>query len=221
MNSIIYIVILLLLMLIIYITKKYIPPQGLETLYIIMSLTSFILAFKYISIFTININSNSITYVTMLTALYLLLETNKKKDVKRIINLNIIVTVFSSLILWIMTHYEVSLLDSIGINMKNVFGNNYRVLIAYPYSVILSSYIMIYMHEKIKPLYDNTFITLVTSYLLIGIIEGIMFYTIGFYKILNNKDIIELVLSTYMIRLIITVIYSIYLTVLSKKKVIK
>ena len=117
--------------------------------------------------------------------------------------------------------YEISLIDSIGINIKNIFGDNYRMLIAYPITTTISNYLLIFMHQKIKPLYDNTFITLVTSFLLIGIIEGISFNIISYYSLLTNKNIIKIILSSYMIRLIISVIYSIYLTLLAKKKVIK
>ena len=76
------------------------------------------------------------------------------------------------------------------------------------------------MYKKIKSLYDNLFITTVTTFLLIGIIEGVLYTLISYYNILTLKIIIELILSTYMIKLILTVIYSIILMKITKKKVI-
>ena len=58
------------------------------------------------------------------------------------------------------------------------------------------------------------------TFLLIGIIEGVLYTLISYYNILTLKIIIELILSTYMIKLILTVIYSIILMKITKKKVI-
>lgn len=221
MNSLLCIIILIITLISIFIAIKAPNKQGLIPLLIGSNIVSIITSFKHITIYNIQLNASAITYVTMLTSIYLLLESFSKKEVKKIVNLNIIITFFSGLMLWIMTRYEVSLTDSIGINMKNVFDTNYRVLIAYSITTTISYYIMIYMHEKIKALYDNTFITLVTSYLLVGIIQEIAFNLISYYHIFNIKIIIKIILSTYMISLITSVIFSIYLTILSKKKVIK
>ena len=53
-----------------------------------MNITSFILVFKYISLTTISINSNCITYITMYSSLYLLLDNTSKEEAKKISNKN-------------------------------------------------------------------------------------------------------------------------------------
>ncbi|MBQ8682081.1 MAG: VUT family protein [Bacilli bacterium] len=219
MNIIIYLGILIISIFSIQLAKKYLGKLGLTITFIVMSTVSFLLAFKYITLSTININSNSITYVTMFTTLYMLLESTNKKEVKEIINLNFIINIFTAMMLYIMTYYTQSLTDTISINMKNVFSSNYQILIVYPLTTLLSNYLLIRVHEKIKKLYDNHFITTVTTYLLIGIIEGIIYTLLVYNQILNTKTIILVILSTYMVRLILTVIYSLFLTLLSKKKV--
>ena len=118
-----------------------------------------------------------------------------------------------------MTNHTSSLTDTIGINIKNVFEVNSIILLTYPIVTLISNYLLIIMYEKIKKLYDNMFITTVTTFMLIGIIEGMLYTTISYYNILNFKTIIQLILATYMIKLIITVIYSIYLMFITKKKV--
>lgn len=220
MNIIIYICILIISMSSIYFANKLLGKLGLTLTFIIMSATSLILAFKYVTLSTININSNCITYVTMLTSLYLILEQTNKKEAKKIVNLNFIVNIFIALMIYIMTYYTQSLIDTISINMKNVFANNSRILLVYPLTTLLSNYLLIWVYEKIKKLYDNHFIATVTIYLLVGIIEGIIYTLLVYSRILNIKTIILIILSTYMVRLITTVIYSLFLTFLSKKKVI-
>lgn len=219
MNSLIYLCVLILSMITIYLTRKFFGKLGLTITFITMSSISLLLAFKYVTLSTINLNSNCIPYVTMFTSLYLLLETTSKREAKELANLNFIVNIFMSLMLYIMTYYTQSLTDTISINMKNVFEVNYKILIIYPITTLLSNYLLIWTYEKIRKLYDNSFITTVTTYLLIGIIEGILYTLFVYDKILNYKTIILIILSTYMIRLIITIIYSIFLTLLSKKKV--
>ena len=118
-----------------------------------------------------------------------------------------------------MSNYTQSLNDTIGINMTNVFINNYRILIAYPISLLISQKILVKIYEKIKELYDNLFISTVTTYLAIDLIALIIYTIIGYYKVINNSDLIKLILSTYMIRLIITLLYSLFLTFIPKKKV--
>ena len=221
MNYIIFFCILIISILSIYFSKKIAGKLGLTIVLITSNLISLILTFKYIMLSTINVNANSVTYITMFTALYLLLESTNKEEVKKIVNLNFIITIFSSILLYIMSYHVQSLTDTISINMKNVFINNYKILIVYPITILISNYLLIWMYKKIRKLYDNAFITTVTTYLLIGLIEGIIYFFIVYYNILEAKIIIKLLLSSYMIRLIITIIYSIFLTLITSKKVKK
>lgn len=221
MNILIYLGILILSIFSIYIANKLLNKLGLIVTFIGMSTVSFLLAFKYVTLSTINLSSNSITYITMFTSLYLLLETTTKKEVKKVTNLNFLTNVFTAIMLFLMTYHTQSLTDSISINMTNVFMNNYRILLAYPLVTLLSNYLLIWMYEKVKKLYDVPFITTVTTFMLVGLIEGILYNFLIYSQILSLKTIIELVLATYMIRLIITVIYSLFFTVIQKEKVKK
>ena len=219
MDSIFFFLILIVATFITYICNKYLKKEGLIVLFISCSSISYIMTFKYLAFQNISYNSNSIIYVTMLTALYLLLEKNSTKEGNKVINLNILLTIFIGIILYLMSNYTQSLNDTIGINMTNVFINNYRILIAYPISLLISQKILVKIYEKIKELYDNLFISTVTTYLAIDLIALIIYTIIGYYKVINNSDLIKLILSTYMIRLIITLLYSLFLTFIPKKKV--
>ncbi|MEE3343473.1 MAG: hypothetical protein VZS44_05235 [Bacilli bacterium] len=221
MNIIILLSLLIMSLLATYLCNKYLKKFGLICLFIVSSIISFLLTFKYTTFFNINYNANSITFVTMLTALYLLLENNSKKEINKIVNLNFILTIFTCVILYILSIYTQSINDTIGINIKNVFFYNYRILIAYPISTYFSQRVLIEIYQEIKKLYDNIFISTVTTYLVIGLINAIMYILISYLNLLNVSNIIKLILSTYMMRLIITIIYSLYLTLITAKKVKK
>lgn len=221
MNELFCICILIICMLSVYLANKYLDKRGLTIVFIVSNVLSFILTFKYIAISTLTFNANAITYVTMFTSLYLLLENNDKRQVTKIIDLNFIINIFSASMLYIMSLYTQSLTDTIGINMTNVFINNSRLLIVYPLTLIISQKLLIRIYDKIKNLYDNLFISTVTTYLAIGLIESILYVFLSYYNLLNTQIIIKLLLSTYMLRLIITVIYSLFLTLINNKKKVK
>ena len=218
-NIIIYLIIFIICFLFLYLSNKLLGNLGLVITTITMNITSFILSFKYTTLSTINLNSNSICYITMLIALYLLIEKTNKEETRKISNLNFIINIFIGIMLYIMTYHKEVLTDTVSVNMKNIFMNNSTILITYPLTTLLSSHLLIIVYEKIKKLYDNYFITMVTIYLLVGLIEGLTYTFITYNKVLNTKGIIMILLSTYMIRLITTVIYSIILTITNKKKV--
>ena len=221
MNVIIYACLLLILMVTLYYSKKILGDLGLKIMFVLMNITSFVLSFKYITLSTININANSISCITMFSSLYLLLDNNPKEEGRRITNLNFIVSIFTSVLLYLMTIYTQTITDTVGINMKNVFEVNSRILIIYPITTLLANHILIMMYEKIKSLYDNKFISTVTTFLIVGLIQGILYTTLSYYNILTIKVIIELILATYMVKLILTVIYSILLMFINKERVIK
>lgn len=194
---------------------------GLINLYIVSDILSLILSFKMTLLSTINYYASSATIITTYISLYLLLEKYDKKDVNKIINLGFYLNIVASLIIYITSLYPQSLTDTVGINMTNTFTYNYRYLIAFTISTLVSEKIIINTIKKIKTIYNNTFINLTTSYLLSGIIELIIYTIISYYNLLSLKMIIKILLSTYMIRIIITVINSILITITNKKKVKK
>ena len=221
MNILICFLLLMISVVSLYFFYKFLGKLGLSLLLIIMNIISLVTSFKYITLTTINLNANVFSYITMFTTIYLLMENYSEKEVKKYINMNFFITIFTSILLFLMSYHQESIIDSISINMKNVFINNYRILIAYPLSTVLSNYLLIILYKKMTKLYDIPFITTVTTYLVVGLVSNLTFYFGAYLKIFNLKTILELSLSTYMISLIITVIYSILLPQIKKVKVEK
>lgn len=221
MNIIIYFCILIILTFIIYFMHKLLNIQGLQISLLMMNIISFILCFKLIKFNNLSLISNSISYVSIFTLIYLLLEKTSTKATKKTIITNFIINIFLAIMLYLMSYYTQAINDTVGINMTNVFIRNYRILLVYPEVTLISSYLTILMYNKIKNLYDNMFISTVTTYLAIGLVDIILYIMLCYLNIYQTKILIELTLSTYMIRLIITVIHTIFLTIVTKKKVKK
>ena len=221
MNIIICFCILIILTMLIYLLYKFLDKLGLLVAIIITNALSFILSFKYMSLSNLTINVNSISYISLLSALYLYHEKTSKKETNKIINMLLFLNVFIGILLYLSPLYIQTIDDTVGINMKNVFYDNYRILFAYPICSMLSSYGMLFIYRKVKEIYDNMFISTTVSFLLIGLLDLILFNMISYFLILTNKTIIQLILSTYMLRILLTVIYSFFLTQILKKKKVK
>lgn len=221
MNLLICFCILALSLLTLYICYKKLDKLGLIIAFILMNVLSFILSFKYITLSTLTINASSITYISMFSILYLYLEKTNEKETKKLINLNSILNLIIVSFLILMSLYVQSLDDTVGINMKNVFIDNFRILIAYPISVTASLYDIMMMYNKVKKIYDNMFITTTVTFLLIGLIDLIVFTLISYLFVLDIKTIIKLILSTYMLKIILTVIESIFLMLIQNKKKVR
>lgn len=221
MNILIYLCILIISLITIYFFNKFLNKLGLTIALITTNIIALITSFKYITLTTININASAIPYITMFTIIYILIEDYQIKETRKIINLNFIITIFTSILLFLMSYHTQSITDSISINMKNVFITNYRILITYPLSTLLSNHLLILLYQKMKTLYNLPFITTVTTYLVVGLISNLTYHLGSYLNIFNLKTIIELSLSTYMISLIITVIYSLILPKIYKEKVKK
>ena len=217
MNELLMICILIIGILSLYLSIKILNSKGI----IITFITFSIISFKYLTLSTFQINANVLTYCIMFTSISLLLEKNYNKEANKMINLNLLLNIFSSIILYIMAYYTQSINDTIAINMANVFTNNVRLLIITPISTFVSLKILIYIYNKVKKLYNNIFISMVSTYLAIGLIDLIITKFIAYYKILSLQSIIKILLSTYMIELIIIVVYSIIITLYQSKKVKK
>ena len=130
----------------------------------------------------------------MFSCLCLLLESsnkNTKKDINKIINLGFILNIFSAIMLYIMSYYTQSLNDTIGINMTNTFINNYKTLIFYPLSILISQKLLILIYSKIKNIYDNIFISMVTTFLAVGLIELSIYLFLTYYNMLEVPIILK------------------------------
>ncbi len=221
MNELIMICILIIGILSIYLSNKVLKTFGIKIVFITFNLLSFILSFKFLTLSTFQINANIMTYCIEFTCISLLIEKKLNKEALELININLIINIFSAIILYLMAYYTQSINDTIAINMVNVFTNNYKILIIYPIATYISLRLLVYIYNKVEKLYDNTFISMVSTYLAVGLIYLIINYFIGYYKILKLPSIIKILLSTYMVELIIIVAYSVALTFLNSKKVKK
>ena len=148
MNILIYLLILIILTIFLFLITKLLVNLGLMITVVMTGILSLITSFKYVTLTTININASVLLNITMYTSIYLLLETVKEKETKKIVILTFLINIFTAFFLFLMSYHTQALTDSISINMKNVFIENYRILITYPVSTFFSSIYKFYFIKR-------------------------------------------------------------------------
>ena len=90
MNSIIIVLLLILVsLLLIYSMYKIYDKRGLYFSLVIMNIMSFILSFKIIKIFSLNINLGLIPMISIFTIIYIIITKYSIKDKKTILSLSL------------------------------------------------------------------------------------------------------------------------------------
>ena len=195
----------------------------LMNMYIIfVIIISYILSFRNISFIGMNINANIVMYSTIIPILYYYIEKNKNIKIKDILTKNIIILIIPMLLIMLTTGYIPSVTDNNAINIQNTFGINYINLLSYPITLTLSIYIMFKLKERLKDIYPNNFYTLIILGSIITAID-LLIYNITTYSLTEKLiDILFITTVSYIIRIIIILLYSIIIEKnLPKKKVRK
>ncbi len=212
MDLIMFVILLLFSMITLLLAYKIFNKEGLYYLLIIMIIISFFLSFKIVSIWGFDFNANVLTNTLIFSIIYLLMEKNKKKENKKILQLSILtigLTIFSVII---MNFYIPSVNDTLAINMRDMIFNNYKIMIVYPVVLIGSEITIMQMYNNLKrETYESIFIISSIFCLSLGLILNILFNVIGYLFILDTGQIIRLILMNYLVAIFITVIHSLLL----------
>ena len=144
MNSIIIVLLLILVsLLLIYSMYKIYDKRGLYFSLVIMNIMSFILSFKIIKIFSLNINLGLIPMISIFTIIYIIITKYSIKDKKNILSLSLYTNIITSILILITNYFIPTVSETISISIKGTFEYNYKILILYPIIILLSQYIII------------------------------------------------------------------------------
>ena len=149
MNEVILLCILIICLLYFYSNNEFLNEKDTTTIATTASILSFILSFKYIKLSNLVVNSNIIIYSTMFISLCMLVETRSKKKVKNTINLILFMNIILGFLLYLLPMYTQSLNDTVSINMKNVFNDNYKVLLFYPLTIWITQNLLVLVYRNI------------------------------------------------------------------------
>ena len=218
MNELLMLIILIISFLTIVLSYILFDKRGFHFATTILSLITFILSFKIGYIFKMNVNLGIITLLPLLGINYIYLIKYGNKNIKDLVIVSSITNIIFAILLVILNYYIPSLTETISINIEETFKTNYKIIIMYPIIMTISEIITIKLFSFISSVTNNTFISLLLTYILTAIVYTIIFYMICYINVLSLKDSIFLGITTYIIGLIIHIINILFIIYLTKGK---
>lgn len=221
MEEIIFLILICLTMLITYVFYKFLGKRGLYFSLVIMNILTFILSFKNIYLFKMNINLGIIPFVGIITILCIFEDKKYQKEIKNIISISFYSNLAIAILIYIMNFSISAITETISINMQATFETNYKILIIYPFLMTLTEFIISKLYKLIKNIEDNIPIDLILTYILTGLIYPVIFLLLSYIKVIEFKYSLFLGILTYIIGLPIALINIFFVIYLVRKKVLK
>jgi len=222
MGEIITIIMIFLTLLTIFCLHKTFDKRGLYFSVVIFSLISFILSFKISVVLKMNINTSIIILPEIFTIFYIFIIKYGYKDINDLLKITFYANITTSIIIAIMNIFVPTITETISINMQGTFEYNYKILIIYPFMMLLSQYIIIKLYQLVSKIQNYIYISVSLTYIITGLIYTIIFYVLCYLDIMEIKYSLFLGISTYIAGLAITVIDTIFINYFVRgKKVIK
>ena len=221
MGEIITIIMIFLTLLTIFCLHKTFDKRGLYFSVVIFSLISFILSFKISVVLKMNINTSIIILPEIFTIFYIFIIKYGYKDINDLLKITFYANITTSIIIAIMNIFVPTITETISINMQGTFEYNYKILIIYPFIILLSEIVTTKIYKIISIIQNNNLICICLTYIITALLYTVIYTVLSYINILEIKKSLFLGVSTYIIGLAITIINAIYVTLLVNKKVKK
>lgn len=187
--------------------------------YIMCNIINYILSFKIINVFGLNINANVITSVIFILMTYLIIEKTNVKEYKKIIlqvlNINIIIAIF----LFITSIYIGAVNDTYMIDIKNVFLSNYKILLSYPFVTMITELVLFIIYKNTYEDNINANLRIILTNLNALMCDTFIFNIFGYIFSISYREVILLIITNYLIKVLLTSLISPLITYLFGKKV--
>lgn len=207
MSMVIFLLLISICLGVIYLVHKYLGKSEFYILAIIYSILSFIMSFKLVNIFGVDINLGIIFSSGLLVILYYFINRYGKGEDKKLITTIGISTILFGIILILNTIIVPSLSDKNSIIYQSLIFDNIPILILYPISLIGTLIFSSYIFNELKK--EDSYRLVKTLLTVVGIVFADVFIFIYFsYAFIIRFDTsIMIALGNYLFKTIITIMY--------------
>lgn len=207
MSIVIFLLLISICLELIYLVHKYLGKSEFYILAIIYSILSFIMSFKLVNIFGVDINLGIIFSSGLLVILYYFINRYGKGEDKKLITTIGISTILFGIILILNTIIVPSLSDKNSIIYQSLIFDNIPILILYPVSLIGTLIFSSYIFNELKK--EDSYRLVKTLLTVVGIVFADVFIFIYFsYAFIIKFDTsIMIALGNYLFKTIITIMY--------------
>ena len=216
MNILIILLMAIISVVYLYISQLIFDKNAIKITYIIYNIIAYLLSFKIFEILNINLNANIVMISIFISLTYLIIEKSSIKEYKETV-----INLFISISLLILSSYLGAITDTNSVDMKTVFLNNYKILISYPITTLLTQLLTLCIYQNVKEVTPNITKNIIISNLTVIIIDTFIFCILSYLFEFKLNQILILVTNNYIIKVILSSIFTPFIVPLINSKKVK
>lgn len=221
MNILIILLMAIISVVYLYISQLIFDKNAIKITYIIYNIIAYLLSFKIFEILNINLNANIVMISIFISLTYLIIEKSSIKEYKETVINIFIINIFISISLLILSSYLGAITDTNSVDMKTVFLNNYKILISYPITTLLTQLLTLCIYQNVKEVTPNITKNIIISNLTVIIIDTFIFCILSYLFEFKLNQILILVTNNYIIKVILSSIFTPFIVPLINSKKVK
>lgn len=206
-SAIVFILLMTICLGLIYLIHKYFGKEQFYLLGIIYSVVSFILSFKLINVFGININANIIFTSGILLILYYFVNRYNEKESRKFI-ITILITSLMCMTFFGLTVFMIpSIYDKMSVFYQSLILDNLAILILYPISFAITMFLSEYCFRELKDVEKKKNLKLIFVILSIMFIDTAIFTYFSYAFIIRFDTAMMIAIDCYLFKTVMMIVY--------------
>lgn len=190
----------------IYLVHRYFGKEQFYIIGIIYSVVSFIMSFKIVEIFGVNVNANIIFNSGLFLMLYYFVNRYNEKESRKFIITNLICSLMCVLFLMVTAFMMPSVYDKMSIFYQRLLFDNIPLLVLYPISLTVSMFLGEYCFKELKKEDKNRTIKTILTIFGIVFVDVIVFVYFSYAFIIRFDTAIKIAIDNYLVKICIMVV---------------
>ena len=217
-NELLWISTMIISFIIVLVCYKYFGKLGLFLWIAIATITSNIQTVKLVNLFGIETALGNVLYGSTFLATDILNLKYGVKTAKKSIYVGFIAMIIMTLFMTICLLYTPSANDFAQVSLENIFTVNIRITIASLIAFGVSQFFDTILFAKLHKKYNKLWLSNNVSTMVCQIIDTILFTTITYYGLVDNRVLLEIMLSMYVFKVIIALMDTPFIYIASRLK---
>ena len=193
---------------IVYLFHKYFGKEQFYLIGIIYSIVSFILSFKIVNVFGVNINANIVFSSGLLLILYYFVNRYSEKESSKFI-ITILTSSLVFMCFFMLTAFTVpSIYDNTSVFYQSLILNNLPIVILYPISLAITLFLSEYCFRELSRESKKKIIKLIFIIFGIVFIDTAIFIYFSYAFIIRFDTAMRIAIDNYLFKIGIITIYT-------------
>jgi len=206
MDIVIFILLFIICISLVYLVHRYFGKNEFYLLTIIYSILSFLMSFKLINLFGVDINASIIPSSGLLIIWYYFI--NRYKDESKKFIISVLVSTFSVLIFMILGTFMVpSIYDETSVIYNNLVLESIVTSVFYPISLIITLLLSGYCFEELKKENNKRFLKTIITVIGILFIDIFVFVYFNYALLVRFDKALVISIDNYLLKIVIMVVY--------------